>query len=217
LVITTKVVMAWNLKVRLVETCTCNMFCPCWFGLKELMIMDKGYCASALLFRIQDGISNSINLAGRDVVLWLDFPGPTLLDGNATSRLYIDDAGDTSQQKVLEDIFQGKRGGPMQMLSQLIAKWLPTITTRIDIKEDNGSNNITARVRNYGEIKSQELRNEAGRAMTVQGAGFASMFQFENDVLTLAPSGTQWSDSDTPHSQITTRSGAIGKFSWRGN
>ena len=179
--------------------------------------MDKGYCASALLFRIQDGMSNSINLASRDVVLWLDFPGPTLLDGNGTSRLYIDDAGDTSQQKELEDIFQGRRGGPMQMLSQLIAKWLPTITTRIDINEDNGSHNITAKVGNFGEIKSQQLRNEAGRAMTVQGAGFASMFQFENDVLTLAPSGTQWSDSDTPHTQITTRSGAVGKFSWRGN
>ncbi|HEX2471520.1 MAG TPA: hypothetical protein VHJ59_02090 [Nitrososphaera sp.] len=97
------------------------------------------------------------------------------------------------------------------------SKQQTTITTRIDIKEENGSHNITARVGNFGEIKSQQLRNEAGRAMTVQGASFASMFQFENDVLTLAPSGTQWSDSDTPHTQITTRSRAVGKFSWRGN
>jgi hypothetical protein len=193
------------------------MFCPCWFGVKELMIMDKGYCGGLILFRIQDGISNSINLAGRDVVLFFDWPGPTLLDGNGTSRLYIDDAADTNQQKEFEDIFQGRRGGPMQMLSQLIAKWLPTITTRIDIKEDDGGHNITARVGNQGEIKSQQLRNEAGRAMTVHGAGIASMFQFENDVLTLAPSDTQWSDSDMPHTQIITRSGALGKFNWRGN
>ena len=105
----------------------------------------------------------------------------------------------------------------MQTLSPLIAKWLPTMTTRIDIKEDNGSHNIIARAGNFGEIRSQQLRNEAGHAMTVQGAGIASMFQFENDVLTLAPSGTQWSDSDMPHTEITTRSGAVGKFSWRGN
>jgi hypothetical protein len=209
--------MAWNLSGKMLENCTCNMFCPCWFGVKELMIMDKGYCGGLILFRIQDGISNSINLAGRDVVLFFDWPGPTLLDGNGTSRLYIDDAADTNQQKEFEDIFQGRRGGPMQMLSQLIAKWLPTITTRIDIKEDDGGHNITARVGNQGEIKSQQLRNEAGRAMTVQGAGIASMFQFENDVLTLAPSGTQWSDSDMPHTQIITRSGALGKFNWRGN
>jgi hypothetical protein len=209
--------MAWNLSGKMVETCTCNMFCPCWFGVKELMVMDKGYCVGPILLRIQDGISNGINLAGQDVVLCFDWPGPTLLDGNGTSRLYIDDAADSNQQKELQDIFQGKRGGPMQMLSQTISKWLPTKITKIHIKEDNGSHNITARVGNFGEIKSQELRNEAGRAMTVQGAGFASMFQFENDVLTLAPSDTQWSDPDTPHTQITTRSGALGKFSWRGN
>ena len=103
------------------------------------------------------------------------------------------------------------------MLSQLVTKWLPTMTTRIDIKEDNDNHNITARVGNFGEIKSQQLRNEAGRAMTVQGAGFALIFQFENDALTLAPSGTQWSDSDMPYSQIATKSGIIGKFSWSGN
>ncbi len=181
------------------------------------MIMDKGYCGGLILFRIQDGISNSINLAGRNVVLFFDWPGPTLLDGNATNRLYIDNAADTNQQKELEDIFHGRRGGPMQILSTLVAKWLPTITTTIHIKEDNDSHNITARVGNFGEIKSQQLRNEAGRAMTVQGAGIASMFQFENDILTLAPSGTQWSDSDMPHTQITTKSGAVGKFCWRGN
>jgi hypothetical protein len=150
--------------------------------------------------------------------LRLDWPGPTQFDGNATNRLYIDDAADTSQQKELEDILQGRRGGPMQMLSQLVAKWLPTITTRIDIKEDdNDSHNITARVGNFGDIKAQQLRNQAGRDMTVQGAGFALIFQFENDVLTLAPSDTQWSDSDMPHTQITTKSGALGKFSWSGN
>jgi hypothetical protein len=43
------------------------------------------------------------------------------------------------------------------------------------------------------------------------------MFQFENDVLTLVPSGTQWSDSDMSHAQITTSSGGVEKFSWSGN
>ena len=85
--------------------------------------MDKGYCVGPVLFRIQDGNSNGANLAGQDVVVMFDWPGPTILDGNGTSRLYIDDSADTNRQKELEDIFQGRRGGPMQMLSQLIAKW----------------------------------------------------------------------------------------------
>jgi hypothetical protein len=52
--------------------------------------------------------------------------------------------------------------------------------------------------------------------MTIQGARIASMFQFENDVLTLAPSGTHWSGSDTL-TQITNRSGAVGKFIGQSN
>jgi hypothetical protein len=91
---------------------------------------------------------------------------------------------------------------------------LSTVKTRIEIKEDNNgtSNNITAKVGNFGEIKSQQLRNQAGGVMTVQGAGFASVFQFENDTLTLAPSASQWSESDMPHAQVTTRSGAVGNL-----
>ncbi len=159
--------MTWNVSGKMVETCTCNMFCPCWFGVKELMIMDKGYCVGPILLRIQDGNSGGINLAGQDVVLCFDWPGPIMLDGKDTSRLYIDDASDNDQQKELEDIFQGRRGGSMQVLSQTISKWLPTKITKVNIKEDDGSHSIIARVGNFGEIRSDELRNEAGRAMTV--------------------------------------------------
>jgi hypothetical protein len=44
--------------------------------------------------------------------LTLDWPGPTIVDGNGTSQLYIDDAADTNQQKELEDLFQGRQGEP---------------------------------------------------------------------------------------------------------
>ena len=70
--------MTWNLSGKMVENCTCNMLCPCWFGVKELMIMDKGYCGAPILFRIQDGSADGIDLKGRDIVMALDFPGPTI-------------------------------------------------------------------------------------------------------------------------------------------
>ncbi|HYY49282.1 MAG TPA: DUF1326 domain-containing protein [Nitrososphaeraceae archaeon] len=120
------VAMTWSLNGKIVESYSCTMLCPCWFGVKELMIMDKGYCASAILFRIQNGSSDGVDLKGREVVLAFDFPGPTLLDGNGIARLYIDDAADTNQRKQLEDVFQGRKGGPMQIVSSLLSKWLPT-------------------------------------------------------------------------------------------
>ena len=102
----------------------------------------------------------------------LDWPGPTQFDGNATNRLYIDDAADTNQHKELEDILQGKRGGPMQMLSQLVAKWLPTMTTRIDIKEDNDGHNITARVGKFGEIKGTAIEESSKSRHDSTGSRF---------------------------------------------
>ena len=74
------IAMTWNLSGKMVESCSCNMLCPCWFGVKELMIMDKGYCASSILFSIQNGSSDGIDLKGNEVVMALDFPGPTLFD-----------------------------------------------------------------------------------------------------------------------------------------
>jgi hypothetical protein len=190
------------------------MLCPCWFGVKELMIMDKGYCASPLLFRINKGAVDTVDLQGRDVVLTVDFPGPTLYDGNSTSRLYIDDGANENQVEELENIFQGRKGGPMQLISQLTSKWLPTQITKIEITDDG--DNLTATVGKFGKIKSDQLKNEAGRTMTLQGAGFASAFQFEDETFNLAPSGSQWSDPDLPHQNFSTKSGAVGKFSWRG-
>jgi hypothetical protein len=52
--------------------------------------------------------------------------------------------------------------------------------------------------------------------MSIQGARIASMFQFENDVLTLATSRTHCSDSDTL-AQMTNRSGAVEKFIGQSN
>jgi hypothetical protein len=187
------------------------MLCPCWFGVKELMIMDKGYCAGPILFRIQDGSSDGIDLKGRDIVMAFDFPGPTVLDGNATARLYIDDQANESQRKELEDIYQGRKGGPMEMISKLTTRWLPTQSTKIEINDDG--DNLTATVGAFGQIKSQQLKNESGRTMTLQGAGFASVFLMENETFNLAPSATEWADPDMPH-QVLTRSGAVAKFSW---
>ena len=109
--------MAWNLKGQMIESCSCNMFCPCWFGVQELMIMDQGWCASVIGFRIREGRSDGVALDGRKVVFTPDFPGPTLFDGNATARVFVDEGADEAQQRELEAIFQGRKGGPMENLA----------------------------------------------------------------------------------------------------
>jgi hypothetical protein len=149
--------MAWTLTGRLIESCSCNMLCPCWFGVKELMVMDQGWCASAIVFPIQRGNSDGVDLGGRTVVLAADWPGPTLFDGNSTARLYIDDAANAEQRRELEAIFTGKKGGPMEVLAGLVTRWLPTRTASIDLKEDGRHSD-----RHGGRVRRGEVAEATG-------------------------------------------------------
>src|SRR5215208_6333892 len=83
--------MAWRLSGQLIETCSCNMFCPCWFTVQELMVMDKLWCASAITYRVREGNADGVDLGGRTFVFAVDFPGPTRLDVNGTALLYVDE------------------------------------------------------------------------------------------------------------------------------
>ena len=206
--------MAWNLTAQLVETCSCNMLCPCWFGVAELMIMDQGWCASALLFVISQGASADIDLTGCKVALAFDLPGPTLFDGNGVARLYIDESATAGQRRELEAIFQGARGGPMEILAGLMSRWLPVRTTKIQVQEDG--NTLTATVGDSGRIQSRRLADEAGRATILQNAGLACLMKTENDAVQMAPSGSKWTDQELPH-RFETRSGARGICRWSVN
>ena len=207
--------MPWTLSGEMIETCSCNMLCPCWYGVRDLMVMDQGWCASPILFRLRAGTADGVNLSGLTLALAVFFPGPTLYDGNATARLYLEETATADQRSALEPIMQGQRGGPMQILAGLITTWLPTQITSITVQEANGT--IQATVGRVGQIHSQRLKNEAGQPMTMQNVGFAVALQFDRQTAELAPSaGTRWSDPDLPR-QWESKSGAVGTFTWSGS
>ena len=204
--------MPWTLTGELIETCSCNMLCPCWYGVKELMIMDQGYCGSPLLIRIREGSSNGVDLSGCDVAVALYFPGPTLFDGDGTARLYVDERTSEDQRGELERIFQAKDGGPMEVPASLTSRWLPTQATRIEVTEQNGSVNAT--IGDYGRITSKRLVNDEGERMTMQNAAFILAFQFRDKTAELAPSdGSEWHDPEMP-TAWECRSGAVGQIAW---
>jgi hypothetical protein len=203
--------MAWSLRGQTIEACSCNLLCPCWFGIREVMIMDQGFCSSAFTFRISEGNSNGLSLSGRTVVVTGDFPGPTLFDGNATARLFVDDGVDADQQSELEAIFQGRKGGPMEALAALVVTWLPTEMARIRVDEEGDS--ITVAVDGFGTVRSEGLRDSDGLSFTLRGGGFVCGLGI--DELELAPGTTEWTDAAMPRS-LRTKSGVRGNFAWSG-
>lgn len=202
--------MAWNLSGQLIESCTCNMFCPCWFLVPEVMVMDQGYCATVIALRIQRGTAEGVDLSGRTVVFAVDFPGPTLFDGNATFRLYLDDGAGPEQRRELEAIMTGQRGGPMEMIGGLVTTWLPTETAAIDVNEADETISVT--VAGAGQMESRLMRDQQGQSFSLQGGGFVAGFGMQS--ADLAPSSTRWTDPDLR--QFETKSGGRGHFTWSG-
>jgi len=200
--------MAWKISAQFIESCSCNLMCPCWFGVPELAVNDQGWCGTAAAFRIRQGQSDGIDLGGRTVVWAAYFPG-NMFEGGGMARLYFDDGASDGQQRALQEIFQGKSGGPMEALAGLMSKWLPSQARKMDVTEEGDS--ITIAVQGLGHVKSQRLRGPTGQLTRIQGAAMATGFQM--DSVDVAPSASHWADPDLPR-PYDTRSGAVGSFNW---
>jgi hypothetical protein len=206
--------MSWNVNGELVEHCSCNMLCPCWFGQADLMLMDQGYCATSLLLRIRSGEHDGVDLSGQNAVVSLHFPGPTLFDAGGTARVYIDDGASDAQAAALETILQGASGGGMEVPASLVSNWLSTKRTAISVTETDGE--LSASIAGVGELKSRRLVNDLGNTMKLQNAAFSLAFGHEGHEGDLAPSdGTTWSDADMPATWVG-RSGVVGQVAWSG-
>lgn len=206
--------MSWSVSGELVETCSCNMLCPCWFGQADLMLMDQGYCATSLLLRVNEGSHEGVDLSGQNAVVSLHFPGPTLFDADGTGRVYIDQGASEQQATALEAILQGASGGGMEVPSSLLSSWLPTKRVAISVTESDGK--ITADVAGVGEMKSRRLVNDLGNKMSLKNAAFSVAFGHDAHEGELAPSdGTVWNDDEMPVNWQG-RSGVVGQVSWAG-
>lgn len=206
--------MAWNVSGELVETCSCNMLCPCWFGHADLMVMDQGYCATSLLIRIREGSHEGVELSGQNSIVSFHFPGPTLFDANGTGRVYIDENASDAQAAALEIILQGASGGGMEVPASLLSTWLPTKRAAISVSEADGE--LAASVAGVGAMKSRRLVNDLGNKMTLKNAAFSLAFGHEGHEGDLAPSdGTAWNDADMPVTW-TGQSGVVGQVAWAG-
>ena len=115
--------MAWQVSGRSLDLCSCKMWCPCWLGPE--IEPDKGWCAHTFGYEIQQGSSDGVDLSGTTVAFTGEWPANFFL-GGGQARLYIGEAATEVQQRELEAIFSGKKGGHLESLwGAVIDEWLP--------------------------------------------------------------------------------------------
>lgn len=198
--------MAWNLGGRWLEVCSCKMYCRCNLGPAE---PDQGWCSGSIVFAIENGSSDGIDLSGSKVALSFQLPGD-FLGGIDLARLYLDEGASDDQRRELEAIFTGKKGGVWEALGAGIKEWLPAQTAKIDV--DTGDT-PSFRVGDFGLGKLERMKDPNGKQAVVVNAPLGAAFDVEKQELVMG-TGTSWSDPDLrPWKSLGYA--AVVAFSWK--
>jgi hypothetical protein len=125
--------MAWNLTGSYVETCSCELMCPCNLSLDHGATYD--YCRVTLVFSIREGQVEGTDIGGRTVVLIADTP-KVMTEGNWKLGVYVDDQADDEQFDKLVKVFGGQLGGPMGALAPLVGEVVGVERAAIEVGGD---------------------------------------------------------------------------------
>jgi hypothetical protein len=125
--------MAWNLKGSYVETCSCELMCPCNLSFDHGATYD--FCRVTLAFNIREGQVEGTGIGGLKVVLIADTP-KVMTEGNCWLGVFIDaDATDEQFDKLVQ-VFSGQLGGPMGALAPLVGEVVGVERAAIDVADD---------------------------------------------------------------------------------
>ena len=125
--------MAWNLRGRYVETCSCELMCPCNLTLDHGATYD--FCRATLAFDIAEGEIDGTQVRGRRVVAIIDTP-KVMTDGNWRLGMFVDDEATDEQFDKLVKVFGGQLGGPMAGLAPLVGEVVGVERAVIDVTDD---------------------------------------------------------------------------------
>lgn len=125
--------MAWSLKGSYVETCSCDLICPCNASFDHGATYE--YCRATLGFNIREGEIEGTDVSGLNVVAVIDTP-KVMTDGNWKLGMYIDESASDEQAEKLQQVFGGQLGGPMEGLVPLVGEIVGVERAAIDISDD---------------------------------------------------------------------------------
>jgi hypothetical protein len=125
--------MSWSIKGAYVETCSCEVICPCYASFDHGATYD--YCRVTLVFDIREGDVDGTDVGGLKVVAIADTP-KVMTDGNWRLGLFVDERATDDQMGKLVDVFSGQLGGPMAGLIPLVGEILGVERAQIEVEHD---------------------------------------------------------------------------------
>jgi hypothetical protein len=171
--------MTWNLTGSYVETCSCELMCPCNLSFDHGATYD--FCRVTLVFNIREGAVDGTDIAGRKVALIADTP-KVMTEGNWRVGVFIDDAASDDQFDQLVRVFSGQLGGPMAALAPLIGEMLGAERAAIEVQDDGVRHSVR-----IGDVIDFEIQDVVPFGVeTGEPVRFAGMFHPVASDLTMA-------------------------------
>ena len=125
--------MSWSLKGSYLETCSCDLMCPCNFSFDHGATYD--YCRITLVFNIREGEVEGTDIGGLKVAAIVDTP-KVMTEGNWRLGMFVDERATDEQMDKLTAVFSGQLGGPMEAFSPLVGEMLGVERAAIEVVDD---------------------------------------------------------------------------------
>ena len=200
--------MAWSLQGTYFENCSCDMVCPCTTsGLTKPA--DAERCRVVLVFHIDSGEVDGINVGGLTVAVLADTP-QVMADGNWRVAMFMDEAANEEQADRLGGVFSGQLGGPMEALSGLIGENLGVEVAPIEYEDDGRRHRV--RIGEFAEIEIEDFvppQTPEGEVSKVTG-----VFHPANSTLTMAQATTSRVNAFGLEFSHAGKNGHSAPFSW---
>ena len=113
--------MSWSLTGNYVETCSCELMCPCNLSFDHGATYD--FCRVTLVFDIREGEVEGTDVGGIKVAAIADTP-KVMTEGNWRLGVFVDEQASDEQADKLVKVFTGQLGGPMAGLAPLVGEML---------------------------------------------------------------------------------------------
>ena len=159
--------MSWHLKGSYIETCSCELMCPCNLSFDHGATYD--FCRVVLVFNIREGEIEGTDIGGLKVAAIADTP-KVMTEGNWRLGVFIDEHATDEQADKLVGVFTGQLGGPMAALGPLVGEMLGVERAAIEVDDDG----VLHRVR-VGDVIDFEIKDivpfgiETGRPVRFDG------------------------------------------------
>lgn len=198
--------MSWNLKGSYLETCSCELMCPCNLSFDHGATYD--FCRATLVFNVREGTVDGTDIGGLVVAAIADTP-KVMTDGNWRLGVFIDERATDEQFDKLVQVFSGQLGGPMALLAPLVGEMVGVERAAIEVRDDGLRHSV--RVGDAIEFEIEDIVPFG--VETGQPVRFSGMFH---------PVGSNLTMAEAQHSRINAfgiqyegKSGlSTSEFSW---